>query len=110
MKDLQAYFTIQEVMISCDMRSKNSMPQLKKSKYPAGMTKKQCIEKFVAEAPHNDYEWDVQCLPEGGVIVAFSTECKFFFSMDEYRDLCKRVNDVRDAYFKSLKFQEDETN
>jgi hypothetical protein len=96
------YKALMKELIECDSKSKNSIPPLVENKYHAGMTKEQCIEQFIEDAPHNRYEWDLHYLPEGGVMFYFSRESQFFFTIEEYEDLCKRIKDAEKKYFASL--------
>lgn len=96
------YKAIMDQMMQCDSKSKNSIPPLVENKYHAGMTKEQCIEQFIEDAPHNPYEWDLHYLPEGGLMFYFSRECQFFFSIDEFNDFCKRIKDAEIKYFASF--------
>jgi hypothetical protein len=87
--------TLIEQVSKCDAGPKNIQLQTANI-YRAGMTKEQCIEQFISNANkypslYGLYELDYTVNIDGSIQFAFSDECCFRLTVDEFNSLMKRV-------------------
>jgi hypothetical protein len=90
-----------------DMQPKNNIPN---KPYVAGMTKEQCIAKFLDLASKTEMQYDLDYTVhfDGSIHMVFSDECSFRMTIDEMLNLMTQFSEAQNEYKKSLQNKQDE--